>query len=278
MTPRPSRLTISQIETLAQYAGDDQSSSWGTASLSPLSRSSSNPSSYNLLTSYILNRAFAWVVPSLPSNISTLIIAHEEAASPFNPHVDGNSSDEESDSFHYVPPTRRRRLSLCRCFGWAITLLSIILISAFAGAWISMVYVNIDQNCAAHTSQWSLLRNINNNASPEVDAAWEALGVDYRSGVISYKDGLSSGLDDSFVQRAPQHGGGFIINVEGMHHLHCLNLLRKFLWYKYEYYKDLGGHAFKNDGEVFRMHVTHCLDTVRQVLMCNVDTGGLGQV
>ncbi|KAJ9419609.1 hypothetical protein QL093DRAFT_2370490 [Fusarium oxysporum] len=49
MTPRPSRLTISQIETLAQYAGDDQSSSWGTASLSPLSRSSSNPSSYKFV-------------------------------------------------------------------------------------------------------------------------------------------------------------------------------------------------------------------------------------
>ncbi|KNB04823.1 hypothetical protein FOXG_06833 [Fusarium oxysporum f. sp. lycopersici 4287] len=94
------------------------------------------------------------------------------------------------------------------------------------------------------------------NASPEVDAAWEALGVDYRPGVISYKDGLSSGLDDSFVQRAPQHGGGFIVNVEGMHHLHCLNLLRKSLWYNYEYYKDLGGTPFKNDGEVFRMHLT----------------------
>lgn len=57
----------------------------------------------------------------------------------------------------------------------------------------------------------------------------------------------------------------------------------------------MGGHAFKNDGEVFRLHVSksrshspqcrskltstaHCLDTIRQVLMCNVDTGVLGQV
>lgn len=53
-------------------------------------------------------------------------------------------------------------------------------------------------------------------------------------------------------------------------------------------------HAFKNDGEIFRLHVSksnphplplpntnklaHCLDTIRQVLMCNVDTGVLGQV
>ncbi len=26
------------------------------------------------------------------------------------------------------------------------------------------------------------------------------------------------------------------------------------------------------------MHTAHCLDTIRQVLMCNVDTGVLGQV
>lgn len=75
--------------------------------------------------------------------------------------------------------------------------------------------------------------------SPEVDQAWEALGVDCRNriliglwklfrlsadhpGIISYKDGLASGLQPSFAQRAEKHGGGFVVNVEGMHHLHCL--------------------------------------------------------
>ncbi|KAM5343145.1 hypothetical protein ACJ41O_014111 [Fusarium nematophilum] len=222
-------------------------------------------------------------------------MSKEAEAAPLNPHVDGDS-DDESESFHYVPP--RRRLSACRCLGWAIALITVILVSASAGAWISMAYVNIDQNCAAHTTQWSPLlddvaikytmqpfdgkfmheNKFRGNASPEVDAAWESLGVDYRPGVISYEDGLASGLDDSFVQRAPQHGGGFFVNVEGMHHLHCLNLVRKSLWFNYEYYKDLGEHAFKNDGRIFQLHVTHCLDTIRQVLMCNVDTGVLGQV
>lgn len=75
--------------------------------------------------------------------------------------------------------------------------------------------------------------------SPEVDAAWEALGVDCkiewhssrrfmlmnnidRAGVISKEDGLASGLKPSFVQRSERYGGGFLVNVEGMHHLHCL--------------------------------------------------------
>jgi hypothetical protein len=114
--------------------------------------------------------------------------------------------------------------------------------------------------------------------SPEVDKAWEDLGVDYRAGVISYEDGLASGLTPSYVQRASEYGGGFFVNVEGMHHLHCLNLLRKSLYFNFDRYKKLGHHAFGNEDNILRLHVTHCLDTIRQVLMCNVDTGVLGQV
>ncbi|KAK0725530.1 hypothetical protein B0H67DRAFT_659132 [Lasiosphaeris hirsuta] len=114
--------------------------------------------------------------------------------------------------------------------------------------------------------------------SPQVDAAWDALGVDYRAGVIDYNEGLRSGLTPAHVQRADKYGGGFFVNVEGMHHLHCLNLVRKALFYNYEYYKKLGTHAFQNDDPIAQLHVSHCLDTVRQVLMCNVDTGVLGQV
>ena len=56
------------------------------------------------------------------------------------------------------------------------------------------------------------------------------------------------------------------------------NLVRKSLYYNYQYYKDLGTHAFSNDDEILRLHTSHCLDMLRQVLMCNVDTGVLGQV
>ncbi|EHK21595.1 uncharacterized protein TRIVIDRAFT_152199 [Trichoderma virens Gv29-8] len=157
---------------------------------------------------------------------------------------------------------------------------------------------SVDSLCAKHTTQWSPLikdvpihysfKEFNGSfmnediyrkvGSPEVDRAWEDLGSDYRAGIISYEDGLASGLDASFVQRAEKYGGGFIVNVEGMHHLHCLNLVRKALYFNYERYKELGEHAFVNDEFILRLHVTHCLDTIRQVLMCNVDTGVLGQV
>lgn len=176
--------------------------------------------------------------------------------------------------------------------------LACLMIGAFGGRQTAYTNSKLDSKCAAYTTQYSpLLSEVDIHyapvefngtfmtedvyrrpASPEVDAAWEALGVDYRAGVISTEEGLLSGLTLGHVQRADRYGGGFFVNVEGMHHLHCLNLMRKSLYYNYPYYKDLGTHAFKNDDQILQLHISHCVDTLRQVLMCNVDTGVLGQV
>jgi hypothetical protein len=43
----------------------------------------------------------------------------------------------------------------------------------------------------------------------------------------------------------------------------CLvqNLVRKALYYNYEYYRDLGEHAFKNDEGILHLHVCeYCPD------------------
>lgn len=106
-----------------------------------------------------------------------------------------------------------------------------------------------------------------------------------------------SGLLESQVQVSPQHGGGYLANVEGLHHLHCLNLLRQGLYFNYPYYAAKGAGAFRNDADILRFHVSeyflslkcsikhrlttaiaHCLDILRQQLMCTVDIGVLGQV
>jgi hypothetical protein len=50
------------------------------------------------------------------------------------------------------------------------------------------------------------------------------------------------------------------------------------MWYNYKYYKDLGEWSFKNEEKILQLHASHCLDAIRQVLMCNVDTGVLGQI
>jgi hypothetical protein len=91
-----------------------------------------------------------------------------------------------------------------------------------------------------------------------------------------------------------EYGGGFLGNVEGLHHLHCLvrihtkagernmltfqNLLRQTLHWNYDYYLAKKEGPFMNSEYIVRIHTTHCLDILRQVLMCTPDTGILGQV
>ncbi|ETN43878.1 uncharacterized protein HMPREF1541_11009 [Cyphellophora europaea CBS 101466] len=115
-------------------------------------------------------------------------------------------------------------------------------------------------------------------ASPEVDAAWEALGVNYRPVRIPVERAQEAGLRKDHVQIDPRYGGGYPANVEGLHHLHCLNLVRQTLYFNYDYYRALGDGAFKNNDSIVRLHVTHCLDILRQQLMCHADVGVFGQV
>lgn len=99
-----------------------------------------------------------------------------------------------------------------------------------------------------------------------------------RAGVISREEGLKSGLTDAHVQRADKYGGGFFVNVEGMHHLHCLvslclsavrigrvksrrlmipqNLVRQGLSWNFPYYKRLGTGAFVNEDIIIEKHIS----------------------
>ena len=54
---------------------------------------------------------------------------------------------------------------------------------------------------------------------------------------------------------AEKYGGGFPANVEGLHHLHCLNLLRQSLYYNFDYYREKGEGAFRNDDIILKYHV-----------------------
>ncbi|XHG03382.1 hypothetical protein AWENTII_006691 [Aspergillus wentii] len=158
--------------------------------------------------------------------------------------------------------------------------------------------INLDGLCAPHVSNYSpvmkevgityhdqlyngslMKENIyRQDASPEVDAAWSALGIDYRPLVVPMDLAEKTGIAHDQVKIKEKYGGGFPGNVEGLHHLHCLNLLRQTLYYNYDYYHAKGEGAFSNNDYVVRRHTTHCLDIIRQQLMCNVDIGVLGQV
>ncbi|TGO35332.1 hypothetical protein BHYA_0162g00200 [Botrytis hyacinthi] len=116
------------------------------------------------------------------------------------------------------------------------------------------------------------------DAGQEVDAAWNDLGINYRDIVVPATLAASSGITTDHVTISEKYGGGYPANVEGLTHLHCLNLLRQGLWYNYDYYQKKGEGAFENDIPILKLHVSHCLDILRQQLMCTVDIGVMGKI
>lgn len=65
-----------------------------------------------------------------------------------------------------------------------------------------------------------------------------------------------SGLAKDQVKIKEKYGGGYPANVEGLHHLHCLNLLRKSLVWNFEYYKNQSMGPFSNDANILKHHVS----------------------
>ncbi|KAL4779836.1 hypothetical protein BJX76DRAFT_351455 [Aspergillus varians] len=182
---------------------------------------------------------------------------------------------------------------------WTIGLLIVTTsLSCMIGIVIGYRHHDFDTICSTHTSHYSsvlsavpikyhlqryngsLLREnvFRQDAGPEVDAAWAGLGVHYRPIRVPVKEAEKSGIASDQVQINEAYGGGYPANVEGLHHLHCLNLLRQSLYYNYEYYHVKGAGPFKNNDFIVRRHVSHCLDIIRQQLMCTIDVGVLGQV
>ncbi|SMR64022.1 unnamed protein product [Zymoseptoria tritici ST99CH_3D1] len=213
-------------------------------------------------------------------------------------------SEDGYDRREDLSSDRRKRLPLLRTanIGWAVLCAGLLGLTVGIAAGVAILVVQSwntksetcisrtagpspvtrDLDITYHTEQFNgslMMENIYRlPGSPEVDAAWEALGVNYRPLRVPYDVGLEIGLSPDQVKLQKQHGGGFPANVEGLHHLHCANLVRQALYYNIDYYRDLGTGAFQNEPHIVQKHVSHCLDVIRQQLMCTVDIGVLGQV
>lgn len=85
-------------------------------------------------------------------------------------------------------------------------------------------------------------------------------------------------------------GAGYPANMEALHQLHCVNLLRKALFFNYDYYASRASTFSKEDTQQpgfhhepsaaftdppigVRGHVNHCIDALRERIMCAADTG-----
>ncbi|KAN0089609.1 protein of unknown function (DUF3328) domain containing protein [Hyaloscypha variabilis] len=114
--------------------------------------------------------------------------------------------------------------------------------------------------------------------SPEVDQAWVDIGVYLGVILVDADKATKAGITKGHITTPPEAGGQYFANVEVFHQLHCLNLLRKTNYWNHDYYSKLGEKEFANEDYIVRMHADHCLDALREQLMCTADIGVLPYV
>ncbi|KAI5868033.1 hypothetical protein GGS23DRAFT_8141 [Durotheca rogersii] len=106
----------------------------------------------------------------------------------------------------------------------------------------------------------------------DVDAAWDEISA-IGDTMISREEMLKLGLDPdvSLAITDPRDGRpGYRVAFEVFHQLHCLNLIRQNV-YK-DHYAPLGGDTSAQP-EHLQGHLNHCIDALRQFVMCQADVG-----
>ncbi|KAG1724441.1 uncharacterized protein EDB91DRAFT_1062835, partial [Suillus paluster] len=106
--------------------------------------------------------------------------------------------------------------------------------------------------------------------SPEVEAAWNNIAVDGSPVRMTLEELLRTGEKPSpDMARYPDaYGGGYMASIESNHMLHCLNMLRKVTWG--DHYGPSGNDVHESP-EYFRIHLDHCIELLRQYILCHSD-------
>lgn len=108
---------------------------------------------------------------------------------------------------------------------------------------------------------------------PEVDKAWDSIANDMGDQMISQAELDMLGLSRTSLKvKDPATGNeGYRAAVEVFHQLHCLNLLRQYV-YK-DYYVNVYSDIDRDDEEGLKDNIDHCLEAIRINLMCTADIG-----
>ncbi|KAI1202570.1 hypothetical protein F5X97DRAFT_213795 [Nemania serpens] len=106
----------------------------------------------------------------------------------------------------------------------------------------------------------------------DVDAQWDYISA-IGDTMISHEEMIKLGLNPNASLKItdPRSGKpGYRVAIEVFHQLHCLNLLRQNV--HKDYYAPLGGDTSAPLMDL-RGHLDHCIDALRQFVMCQGDVG-----
>jgi hypothetical protein len=87
---------------------------------------------------------------------------------------------------------------------------------------------------------------------------------------VTADDILAVGHNLTAAQFPPAAGGGYIVSTVGTHQLHCLH----YIWQ--DHHSALIPSVQRQMADVpelYERHYEHCVDYIRESLMCNFDTG-----
>ncbi|KAH8806149.1 hypothetical protein F5884DRAFT_470306 [Xylogone sp. PMI_703] len=222
-----------------------------------------------------------------------------ESTKPFlaeSKYRDGNESEDWEHDTSRSNQTGPRFLWLA--FGASLLLFTNAMTYLFAVR--SSAPQNLNSTCARHTSMWSpLLRDVDvkyesvffnstlfgdsdkdriyrQSPSQEVDKAWSDLGLDLPAIILTPDEAMKSGIQLDRVSVEVKDGAlGYPVLIEGLHNLHCLDLLRQGLYFNAPRYQELRHGAWNNEEDIIQKHIGHCVNMLRLVLMCNFDTAVL---
>ncbi|KAF9229000.1 hypothetical protein BS17DRAFT_217046 [Gyrodon lividus] len=100
--------------------------------------------------------------------------------------------------------------------------------------------------------------------SPEIDAAWDRVSTDIKPTRITLEQLEKMGYSDapSRVKFRDEDGGGYMAALEVAHQVHCV-----------EHYESWDPYFTESTPEYLRHHLDHCIENLRQTLMCAADVG-----
>ncbi|KZT69700.1 hypothetical protein DAEQUDRAFT_785292 [Daedalea quercina L-15889] len=112
--------------------------------------------------------------------------------------------------------------------------------------------------------------------SEAIDYAWDKISLNNSHKIMPLRiqesdlEKMGQSTRPSMARFRHEDGGGILAGMEIGHQLHCLDLLRRQSYI--EHYGPMDANYMQRPA-FYRVHLDHCIEMLRQVLMCNADVG-----